>query len=80
MAATLKLYKIEKFDINFMELSVMEKDAQLVYLFLYTQIGKNVDVESLGMIFDIPESRLNKLLETVVSFIKNKQKGYCDGN
>jgi hypothetical protein len=71
MAATLKLYKIEKFDINFMELSVMEKDAQLVYLFLYTQIGKNVDVESLSIILDIPESKLEKLLNKLVVFINS---------
>ncbi len=71
MAIVLKLYKIEKFDINFMELSVMEKDAQLVYLFLYTQIGKNVDAESMGMIFDIPESKLEKLLDKLVNFINS---------
>lgn len=70
MAAKLKLYKVEKFDINFMELSVMDKDTQLVYLFLYTQIGKNVDVESMGMLFDIPEAKLSKLLEKVNNFIK----------
>lgn len=70
MAAKLKLYKVEKFDINFMELSVMDKDTQLVYLFLYTQIGKNVNVESMGMLFDIPEAKLSKLLEKVNNFIK----------
>lgn len=70
MAAKLKLYKVEKFDINFMELSVMDKDTQLVYLFLYTQIGKNVDVKSMGMLFDIPEAKLSKLLEKVNNFIK----------